>query len=467
MSSSDGSDAIDRWRALLGPRYVRTSTLLAGGVALYATNEFVTASLLPSAIADIGGERFYAWVTTLYLVGSVLTASMVNTALSRIGPRPSYLLGLAAFGVGSVVCAIAPDMELLLVGRVLQGAAGGLLAGLGYALINAVLPPSLWTRASALVAAMWGVATVVGPAAGGFFAQFGLWRWAFGVIAILTAAMAALVPGVLPADRGNRGDSSPGRSTPVWSVLLLGAAALAVSVAQVPTNGAATAALLAVSVALIAVFLLVDRRSAVQVLPPSTFGTGPLKWIYLSLAVLMASAMVDMYVPLFGQRLAHLGPAAAGFLGAALAVGWTLGEIVSASLSSNPVIRRVVAMSPLVLAGGLIVAAATQFANASAGLVVTWTAALTITGLGLGGAWPHLSAWAMRCVDDANEGAAAAAAINTVELISGAFGAGLAGVVVNSAHGDIVVAARALFAVFTVVGIAAGVTAYRAVRELR
>ena len=138
MSSSDGADAIDGWRALLGPRYVRTSTLLAGGVALYATNEFVTASLLPSAIADIGGERLYAWVTTLYLVGSVVTASMVNAALSRIGPRPSYLLGLAVFGIGSVVCAVAPDMELLLVGRTLQGAAGGLLAGLGYALINAV-----------------------------------------------------------------------------------------------------------------------------------------------------------------------------------------------------------------------------------------------------------------------------------------------------------------------------------------
>ena len=460
------SEAIDGWRALLGPRYLRTSTLLAGGVALYATNEFVTASLLPSAILDIGGERFYAWVTTLYLLGSVVTASMVNPALSRIGPRPSYLLGLAVFGLGSVVCAIAPDMELLLVGRTLQGAAGGLLAGLGYALINAVLPPSLWTRASALVAAMWGVATVVGPAAGGFFAQFGLWRWAFGVVAILTAAMAALVPGVLPAGRGDRGDSSPARRMPVSSVLLLAAAALTISVAQVPTNAAATAALLVVSLALIAAFLLVDRRSAAQVLPPSTFGPGPLKWIYLSLAVLMASAMVDMYVPLFGQRLAHLGPAAAGFLGAALAVGWTLGEILSASLSSKPVIRRVVVMSPLVLAGGLIAAAATQVANASSGLVVTWAAALTVTGLGLGGAWPHLSAWAMRCVDDANEGAAAAAAINTVELISGAFGAGLAGVVVNSAHDDIVVAARALFAVFTVVGIAAGVTAYRAVRQL-
>jgi MFS family permease len=446
---------------------VRTSTLLAGGVALYATNEFVTASLLPSAIADIGSERLYAWVTTLYLVGSVVTASMVSAALSRIGPRPSYLLGLAVFGLGSVVCAVAPDMAVLLVGRTLQGAGGGLLAGLGYALINAVLPPSLWTRASALVAAMWGVATVIGPAAGGFFAQFGLWRWAFGAVAILTVAMAALVPGVLPARRRDRADPAPALKTPLWSVLLLGAAALTISVAQLPTNAAETAGLLVFSLALLVMFVLVDRRSAVQVLPPSTFGTGPLKWIYLSLAVLMASAMVDMYVPLFGQRLAHLGPASAGFLGAALAVGWTLGEVLSASLSSKPVIRRVVVVSPLVMAVGLMVAAATQVDNASAGLVVTWAVALTIIGLGLGGAWPHLSAWAMRCVDDASEGAAAAAAINTVELISGAFGAGLAGVVVNSAHGDIVVAARALFAVFTVVGIAAVLTAYLASRHLR
>ncbi len=467
MISPDGAEAIDGWRALLGPRYVRTSTLLAGGVALYATNEFVTASLLPSAIADIGGERLYAWVTTLYLVGSVVTASMVNAALSRIGPRLSYLLGLSVFGVGSVVCAVAPDMEVLLVGRTLQGAAGGLLAGLGYALINAVLPPSLWTRASALVAAMWGVATVVGPAAGGFFAQFGLWRWAFGAVAILTPAMAILVPGVLPAGRGDHDDDAPAQKMPLRSVLLIGSAALTISIAQVPANAAAIAALLVLSLVLIGMFLLVDRRSVVKVLPPSTFGAGPLKWIYLSLAVLMASAMVDMYVPLFGQRLAHLGPAAAGFLGAALAVGWTLGEVLSASLSSEPAIRRVVVASPLVLAAGLVVAAATQVENASVGIVVTWSLALTVTGLGLGGAWPHLSAWAMRCVDDVREGAAAAAAINTVELVSGAFGAGLAGVVVNSAPGGIVVAARALFAVFTVVGLVAALTAYRAIRELR
>jgi len=55
VSAPQDTPAVDGWRTLLGPRFLGTSILLAGGVALYATNEFVTVSLLPSAIADIGG----------------------------------------------------------------------------------------------------------------------------------------------------------------------------------------------------------------------------------------------------------------------------------------------------------------------------------------------------------------------------------------------------------------------------
>jgi MFS family permease len=455
------------WQVLLSPRYLGISTLLAGAVALYATNEFLTVSLLPSAIADIGGERLYAWVTTLYLVGGVVAAAAVNAALQSVGARWSFLLGLGVFGIGSVVCAVPPTMEVLLIGRTLQGVAGGLLAGLGYALINATLPRSLWTRASALVSAMWGVATVVGPTSGGLFAQFGLWRWAFGAMAILAAAMAVLVPFVLPAGRVDAGDNAPALRVPLWSLLLLGSAAMTVSVAQVPTNVAATAGLLVVSLILVAVFVLVDRRTVVKVLPLSAFGAGPLKWIYLTLCVLMASAMVDMYVPLFGQRLAHLVPVTAGFLGAALAVGWAVSEILSASLSRRQVINRVVMVAPLVLALGLILTAVTQVDNAPVGFVVAWALGLTIAGLGIGAAWPHLSAWAMQCVDDEKEGPAAAAAINLIEVIAGAFGAGLAGVVVNSAHGGVVVAARWLFAVFAALGALAAVSAVAAVASYR
>jgi MFS family permease len=454
---------VGAWRDLLGPKHLGASTVLAGGVALYATNEFLTISLMPSAVADIGGQRFYAWVTTVYLVASVIAATTVHPFLMRVGPRWSYLSALAVFGVGSAACALAPSMQLLLAGRTVQGAAGGLLAGLGYAVINTALPDSLWTRASALVSAMWGVGTLVGPAAGGLFAQFGSWRWAFGVLVILTAAIAVLVPIALPA-RAAHHDAPVRVRVPLWSLLLLGAAALAVSAAGIPHDIRATAALLVLGAAFVAVFLVVDRRAVSAVLPPSTFQPGPLKWIYLTLGLLMAATMVDMYVPLFGQRLAHLAPVVAGFFGAVLSVGWTTGEIASASIRSRRVVVRTVTVAPLAMATGLALGALSMRDDAAPWLVAVWAVALVATGAGIGVAWPHLSAWAMSRVADPAEGPAAAAAINTVQLICGAFGAGLAGVVVNVADRGDATAARWLFAVFAAM-IATGVAAsYRAAR---
>lgn len=454
------------WRELLGG-YLATSAVLVGGVGLYATNEFLTISLLPSTVAEIGGQRLYAWVTTLYLVGSVVAATTVNPMLVRVGARLSYLMGLAVFGVASLVCAVAPSMEILVAGRTLQGMAGGLLAGLGYALINSALPRSLWARGSALVSAMWGVATFIGPAAGGLFAQFGLWRWAFGALAIATLPMAMLVPTVLSAGRQQSGGAGPSEKVPVWSVLAIGTAALAVSIAELPTDVVETAGLVAAGALLIAMFVLVDWRMHVAVLPRSVFGPGPLKWIYLAMSVQMIAAMVTTYVPLFGQRLGHLTPVAAGFLGAALSLGWTVGEIGSASLNSSRVIGRVVLAAPLVMALGLALGALTQRANASPAIVALWALALLITGSGIGIAWPHLSVRAMDSVDDTSESRLAAAAINTVQLISGAFGAGLAGVVVNTAHGGEVAEARWLYIVFTVLAATGTIATFRATRRDR
>ncbi len=81
------------WRELLGPKNLGASTVLAGGVVLYATNEFHTISLMPSAIAEIGGQRYYAWVTPVCLVASVAAATTVSAALARVGAKSAYLGG--------------------------------------------------------------------------------------------------------------------------------------------------------------------------------------------------------------------------------------------------------------------------------------------------------------------------------------------------------------------------------------
>jgi MFS family permease len=464
-STEQETSTTGHWRELWSSPYLRTSAVVAGGVVLYSTNEFLTISMLPSTINEIGGERIYAWVTTLYLVGSVVAAATVNTMLHRVGAAISYLLGFAVLGVGSLVCAAAPNMQVLLGGRLLQGLAGGLLCGLSFAVINAVLPRYLWSRGSAMVASTWGVGALLGPALGGLFAQFGVWRWAFGLLAMLSVGMAVLAPGVLSADGDDQDGEHAAVRIPVPSVVLLGAAALAVSVASLPRNTLATAGLLTLGALLIGVFLVVDRKMPTAVLPASVYGFGPLKWVYLTLGLLVAATKVDLYVPLFGQRLAHLGPIVAGLLGAALSMGWTLSGLGSGSLNRTRTIVGVVIAAPVVMALGLALAGATHVQDATAGIIIVCALALLAVGIGIGAAWPHLSAWAMTDVDDPAEGGAAATAINSVQLIFGAFGAGLAGVVVNIADDGGASAARLAFAVFAVLALSACFTAFRAGRR--
>lgn len=442
-------------------RYRGAATVLAGGVAIYATNEFITMSLLPSAIEDIGGARLYAWVTTVYLVASVIGATTVGPVLTRFGPRRSYLGALLSFAAGSGMCMLAPSMPILLAGRAVQGLAGGVLAGLGYAVISAVLPEPLWTRAAAVVSAMWGVGTVIGPASGGLFSEFGWWRGGFGLLLLIALPVALLVPLSLPAH--GRPSVAPLR-IPVWSLTLLGLAALIVSLAAVPDDAAVTVGLLTLAAALVGAFLMVDRRAGATVLPRAVFRPGPLKWIYLTLGLLMAATMADMYVPLFGQRLAGLTPLIAGFLGAALSVGWTFGEIRSASIGRRSTAARVVTLAPLVMAAGLGLSVSAQREGAGPAAVAVWAVALIATGVGIGIAWPHLSVWAMGSAGEPGEQAVASAAVNTVQLICGAFGAGLAGVVVNLRDTPDATAARWMFALFAALATVGVVASGRASR---
>ena len=256
------------WRELLSRQYIGATTVLAGGVALYATNEFITISLLPSAITDIGGARLYAWVTTVYLVASVISATTVGPVLIRFGPRYSYLGALLSFAVGTALCGLAPSMTVLLVGRMVQGLAGGVLAGLGYAVISAALPENLWTRAAAVVSAMWGVGILIGPTSGGLFAQFGVWRWGFAVILLLAVLMAFLVPIALPARGGAPG---PRVRVPLRSLAVLGMAALIVSVAAIARSQVITVGLLIFAALLVVLFLVVDRGATARVLPLKAF----------------------------------------------------------------------------------------------------------------------------------------------------------------------------------------------------
>lgn len=298
----------------------------------------MTAALLPSAIADIGGEPYFAWVTTSFMVASVLTSMLVARVLATRGAARSYLVAFALFALGSVGAALAPTMEVLIGARLVQGLGGGLLAGLGYAVIREALPPHLWTRATGFVSAMWAVGTLLGPTIGGLFAQIGFWRGAFWLLAALAVVLAVVSVRRLPhhTDGGDLG----GR-LPVLSLAALVLSALAFSLAAVVPVGAPTALAIGAGVVLGVGFVLLDRREASPVLPLITYRRGnPLKWLYVAVGVLCAAGMVEMFLPKFGQELIGMSPFVAGLFGATVSIGWSVVQMFSASVDDARRSRR-------------------------------------------------------------------------------------------------------------------------------
>ena len=425
---SRAAEPTGSWRELLGPEHLAASLVLAGGVAVYAMSAFVTAALLPSVIADIGGSAYFAWVTTSYMVASVLTSTLVARTAALLGPSRAYLLAFLLFAAGSVGAALAPSMAALLGGRVIQGMGGGLLAGLGYAVIRDALPTHLWTRATGLVSAMWGVSTLIGPVLGGAFAQLQIWRGAFWLLALVALALGLTSLRSLPG-RGDRTRSVG--PLPVPSLITIVLAATAFSIAAVAPAGGPMLLWLLAGALLLGGFVVVERAAPSSVLPRMTYRRGnPLKWLYILLGILSATAMVEIFLPRFGQELAGMTPLLAGIFGATVSIGWSFSQIFSVGAERERSRRILMILGPVLVTGGLLVFTATQHAAPAGWAIGLWVVGLVLAGTGVGLAFPHLSVAAMRSSDDPVEGAKAAAGVNTAELIATTIASALVGLLV-------------------------------------
>lgn len=420
------------WAALLsGVNGVR-SLALAGGVVLHAINVYIATTILPSVVQDIGGIDYYAWNTTLFVAASILGSALSARLLGRLGPRGAYLFASLVFAGGALACAFAPSMPVMLVGRLVQGLGGGFLFALSYAMIRMVFDEHLWPRAMALVSGMWGVATLVGPAVGGVFAELGIWRAAFWSLIPVAGLFAMLAAAVLPRRSPDSAEPTP---LPLAQLWLLTAAVLAVSAGSVSSTLPLNFLGLAAAAMLTLLLIITESRARHRLLPAGAFRlTTALGALYATMSLLaVAVTSGEIFVPLFLQVLHHQSPLVAGYLAALMAAGWTLGSIASAGMTGRNV--RLAILAGPILGGVGMLALALLMPRESDGGAQTLTPiclALTLIGLGVGLAWPHLLTRVFQ-VAPAGEQDLASASITTVQLFATAFGAALAGMVANIA----------------------------------
>src|SRR5215472_13962936 len=191
------------WRALLAARLALTLGVLLGGVMLHSMNVLITATLLPSVVAELGGVNLMSWPTTAFVASSIIAASGGSLVSGRFGNRWAFSGGAVIYAAGALLCACAPSIGFVIAGRFVQGLGGGLLSALAYVLVRNAFPEPLWPRVFGLLSGVWSITVLLGPLIGGVFASYGHWRGAFVTVAAIGCLLAVSALFTLPPDKQN------------------------------------------------------------------------------------------------------------------------------------------------------------------------------------------------------------------------------------------------------------------------
>lgn len=217
------------------------------------------------------GPLASSWVLLSYLLVNTSTLVFFGRLADLVGRREVYLLGFALFTVASLLAGFAPNVELLIALRAVQGLGAGMLLANGTVLIADAFPPGRLGRGMGVYLATLSVAQFAGPTVGGVIADVAGWQWIFWVN--VPFGLAGLVWGAITLRRVPRGPrASLDLAGNVLILLVIAAALIALSEAGGGNLSPAVLLTGGLAVVLLPALVVVERRAANPALNLRLFG---------------------------------------------------------------------------------------------------------------------------------------------------------------------------------------------------
>lgn len=173
-----------------GRAVVAAATLGSGMAMLDST---VVTVALPRMGEDLGASLAQLqWVTNGYLLSLASLILLGGSLGDRFGRKRIFLIGVVGFAAASLLCGIAPNVEVLILARILQGVGGALLTPGSLAMIQGAFVREDRAKAIGAWSGLGGIASAMGPLLGGLLVDHAHWRWIF-LINLPLAAITVLV----------------------------------------------------------------------------------------------------------------------------------------------------------------------------------------------------------------------------------------------------------------------------------
>ena len=311
-------------------------TMLA--LLLAALDQTIVGTAIPRIVADLNGLDRLAWVTTAYLVTSTTMTPIAGKLGDLFGRKPFLLAGMIGFVVASAFCGLAQDMTQLIVFRGIQGIFGGVLFATVFSVIGDLFAPAQRARAQGLFGGVFGLASIVGPTAGGFITDHWSWRWVFEVnIPVGIVAVAVVIAG-LPYVKSK----ASWRDIDFWGAFTLAAGVVPLLIALTITRDHAWTSpevlgLLALAAAMLVAFVFVERRVEQPIVPLHLF-KNPVFSISMLVGFLTAFGMFGsiLFTPLVFQGVLGISATNSGALITPMMFG-----LIGASTLTGFLMRRI------------------------------------------------------------------------------------------------------------------------------
>ena len=350
---------------------------------LASLDQTIVSTALPTIVGDLGGISHLSWVVTAYLLASTVVTPLYGKLGDLYGRKTLLQIAIVIFLAGSALCGLAQNMTELILFRAVQGLGGGGLIVTTIAVVGDIIPPRERGRYQGMFGGVFGVSTVIGPLIGGFFVDNLSWRWIFYV----NLPVGALALFVIAAAFHSRTEKVHHR------VDYLGAVVLATSLSGIVLftslggntyawGSPAIIVLIVSSVALLALFPLIERRASEAILPLALFRNDVFTVAgIVGFIVGFALFGAVTYLPLYLQVVKGHSPTISG-----LQLTPMMGGVLVTSILSGNLITRYGRYKPFPVLGTAIMTVAVYLLSRLAVHTPTWQAAvfMLILGLGLG-----------------------------------------------------------------------------------
>ncbi len=308
------------------------------GLLLAALDQTIVGTALPRIVAELKGLDFYAWVVTAYLVTGTTMLPIAGKLGDLFGRKPFMLAGMIGFVAASALCGFSQNMVELVIFRGLQGVFGGLLFASVFTVIADLYPPRTRARIQGLFGGVFGLASILGPTAGGYLTDNFGWRWVFYVnlpVGIVAVIVVALTMPFVQTRASWRNIDFAGSIT-----LAAGLAPLLIALSITRDHAWTSpevAGLLAIAVVMLAAFFLIEQRSQDPIVPFTLFTNSTFS-VSMVTAFLTAFGMFGtiVFVPLLFQGVLGATATNSGQLVTPMMLG-----LIGASIVSGQLVTRI------------------------------------------------------------------------------------------------------------------------------